>query len=188
MFIWADAGQDKVVSSESLPHQFEIGCWTSVDVCPGLRFWFALLNDRTGPMGRIICALTGSPYYHVAIEINGLEPAECTFEATAAIGLPYDWEGALSSWKETGYHTPREEFCSGLAYEVAVKVKSGLTRYPNPGRLYRDLVPGVGMSAPHIVLSDADAEWLRSIPTDKVSTGTREEAEAYLFAEKETLA
>ena len=146
-----------------------------------LQCHFALLNEQTGPLGRIIAALTGSPSYHVETYLGDNAPAEVREIAEAGLGRPYDYEGALRAWNDSGFHTPGREFCSGWAAEILGPEVQGLSPYPNPGKLMLDLAAMQGVTLPEIPkldvrIGDKDTEylyWLRD--QGHIATGVLQE-------------
>ena len=163
-----------------LNRQDDPSCWVVVPVAPGVALYFAILNEQTGSLGRIIAALTGSPAYHVETWLDDPYSSKMSDFAESRLGEPYDFEGALLAWKDTGFHVQGHEFCSGFAYEILKQILQGLQPYPNPGKLLSQVPAMVGLptprlSMPTIEIGDIEYDYLQSLVPDKIATGTIQE-------------
>ena len=172
---------------DTITRPFDPAWWRVVPITTGVELYFAILNEYTDPMGRIIAALTGSPAYHVETFIDPSLAAPATTElAESKLDLPYDWERALASWKDANKPEPDgKEFCSGMAYEILNPILPGLQPYPSPGCLLRQVTGMVGQPMPLLAslplkVSEDDLEWLMNVPTDKLATGPKQEVIAIL--------
>ena len=161
--------------------------WHRVPVTTGVELFFAILNEYTDPIGRIIAALTGSPAYHVELWIDPSLAAAATTElAESKLGQPYDWERALASWKDANKPEPDgKEFCSGMAYEILAPILQGLEPYPSPGKLLCQVTGMLSLPMPTWAElpakpTDDDLDWLQSQVPDKIATGTFQEIIASL--------
>ena len=129
--------------------------WHVVRVNNDVSLYFALLNELTGSFGRIISALTQSAVYHVETRIDAATD-DLWRAAEARLGRPYDYEGMLGAWKDSGYHTQGKEFCSGFAYELLnLSLLPGLTPYPNPGKLLFQVAGILGEPPPKFAIAPA---------------------------------
>jgi hypothetical protein len=157
--------------------------WLVVYVCPGVWLYFELLGPWTDSLGRIVAAITQSSTYHVAIAIDPeTAPASMLAYLQARVGWPYDLEGALSAWKNSGYHTPHHEFCSGWAYEdlQVIPTLPTIDPYPNPGKLFSQVTGKPVLLATPVEVTQADLDWLDSLPTERLATGTKQEVQGVL--------
>jgi hypothetical protein len=185
-FYSAIAEQEVTRVIPSLANQGDPAYWHVVPVVPGVELHFALLNPDTGPMGRIIAALTGSPSYHVETWIEDDAPATVQAIARAGLGLPYDWDGALLAYQNTGYHTAHREFCSGWAWEMLQPVLHGLQPYPNPGKLMLDVAAMTGQRlalppVPPVSIGQADLDYLDQLhDAGKIACGIQQQVLAAL--------
>ena len=162
-----------------LNNQGDPSFWLVVRVSNEIVLLFALLNEQTGPLGRIISALTKSAVYHVETWLaNGASGAVVqAAEMPVDRRYKYDTEGALKAWDDSGYHTIGEEFCSGFSYEILRNVMAGLQPYPNPGRLLGQVPAMLGqpvpkLAVPAVELTDADFDYLASLAPHEIATGT----------------
>lgn len=160
--------------------------WIPVQITPDIALHFALLNQDTSPLGRIISALTRSSVHHVEIWLGGDAPEEIIQAAESSLGLPYDYTGALRAWDDCGYHTPGKEFCSGLAYELLTACPPPrLSPYPSPSKLLMEVSALLGqpmpiLSAPPELVNE-DFDYLADLhDTGTIAMGTVQEILAVL--------
>jgi hypothetical protein len=185
-FYSAIAEIDIVRKTDALENQGDPSRWLVVPVTAAVALHFELLNPQSSEIGKIISALTESPVYHVETFIADTVAADEIIElAESRLGQPYDLEGALRAWNDSGYHTPRKEFCSGLAYEILSLVLQGLQPYPNPWRLLHQVTGMLGLPAPKLsaagaAVGDAELQYLDSLSPDRVATGVVQEIMARL--------
>jgi hypothetical protein len=158
-----------------LYHVGDPAWWIVATVAPAVELHFELINEWTGSLGRIICALTGSPVFHVETRLDDSADENLLALAESKLGQPYDFEGALGAWKDTGYHTLGKEFCSGLAYEIVSGFLQGLQSYPNPGKLLSQVWPSIKLAIPKIELTGLDYDYLNSLAGNQIATGTAQE-------------
>lgn len=169
---------------DDLPHQDDPDYWYPVPITTGVELRF--LIEASNPLERIIQVLTASKACHVETAIDTSLAAAATIElAESKLGMPYDVEGALASWKDSGYHTVGHEYCSGMAYEILTPILQGLEKYPNPGRLLLQVTGMTGqtmpkLDAPPAKVNDADMDWLQSLVPERIATGTFQEVIACL--------
>ena len=167
---------------DALPHPDDEYC--VVLITTGVDAWFAI--KAHDPLDRIIQALTASAAYHAELWIDTSLAAPATTElAESKLGMPYDFEGALLSWKESGKHTIGEEFCSGMAFEILTPILQGLAPYPCPGLLLSQVTgmvnqPMSKLAVPPSHVSDDDLAWLQSQVPHAIATGTFQEVVACL--------
>jgi hypothetical protein len=172
--------------TDALDHQGDPAYWVVIPCASqGWALHFALLNEDTGPFGRIISALTGSGVYHAELWLDESVTDEDLFRMIVAadfrVGLQYDYEGALLAWKDSGYHTFGKEFCSGMAYKILSPVLPGLQPYPNPGKLLSQVTGMLGLPMPKLAvpeakLTDADFDYLDMLHAQgKVALGINQQ-------------
>ena len=174
---------DAVRKTPDLPNQLDPVFWRVVSIQEGIALYFSILNPETGPLGRIISAITGSGVYHTEVWLDDKtsELASTLInEAEDKLGLPYDIVGALRAWDNSGYHTPGREFCSGLAYELLKPILPHLVPYANPGKLMADVsaMCGIRMAElpPVAVIGDAEIDYLNDLhDTGKIACGVLQE-------------
>ena len=162
--------------------------WIVTPIERGVTLYSEILNDRTDTLGRIISAATGFAEFHSELELTDDAPADLIAYAESKLGEPYDWEGALCAWKNSGYNVGGKEFCSGFDYEILMIKLNGITKYPCPGRLLRDVIrlrnlPVPKFAVPAVEIVQADIDWLAGIRTSLLSTGTKQETLAALGAQ-----
>jgi hypothetical protein len=165
-----------------LPNQDDPAYWVVVPCeAQGWALHFEIARPDSDPLLRIIAALTDSQVGHV--EWQDIEaPTDLMYRlAESKLGRPYDFEGALLAWKDTGYHVLRKEFCSGYAYEVLQPVLPGLQPYPNPGKLLSQVTGMLGLPMPKLAvpeakLTDADFDYLDMLHAQgKVALGINQQ-------------
>jgi len=187
-FFSAIADLDLVRKTDALDHQGDPAWWRVVPVTTGVVLHFALLNEHTCPMGRIICALTGSPYFHCETWLDGdTAPLHVIHAAEDMLGQCYDYEGALRAWDNSGFHTAGKWWCSEVGAALVGMILPCLFAYPNPGKLFTDVSAALGnpqpmLAAPRIEIGDADYAHLESLAPAKIATGTAQEIMAVLQA------
>ena len=186
-FYSAIAGSDVVRKADALMYQDDPAHWLVVSAMADVAVYFELLSEETDPLGRMISALTSSATYHVEMWLGPSAPSVLVSFAESKLGEPYDYEGALKAWDDSGYHTPNREFCSGLAYELLTLVPiEGLQPYPNPGKLLSQLPAMLGQPQPKlatrdVALNDADLDYLQQlVAAGKLATGRMQEVLAAL--------
>ena len=178
MFYSAIAQDDITRKTPTLEHEGDPAWWKIVTVNDWLELHFSLLNAETGPLGRIICGLTGSPCYHVETWLgDGAEP-EVLQRAEFLLGRPYDFTGALRAWDDSGYHNcPAEWWCSDTAAFIIQPLLPGLFQYPCPGKLLLDVSAMLSQPAPklamppHDVIRESDLDYLYSLVPEQMATG-----------------
>lgn len=181
MFYSAIAQLDVTRKIDFLDHQGDQSYWNIIELCDGLSLHFALLNQNTDPMGRIISALTESAVYHVEAAVGDKAPDDVKKIAESLLGLPYDFYGALRAWDNGGKHTDDKEFCSGMCEKIVSPVIFGLQAYPNPGRLLMEVCTAKGLPQPKLgppqpSLTDREMDYLDSLHEQgQISCGTMQE-------------
>ena len=178
----------------TLDRQDNLSAWIVVPIMPWISVYSKLLQPDSDSFERIVCALTQSPVCHTETWIGDDAPSEIVSSAESRIGWPYDFEGMLGAWKDSGFHVQGKDFCSGLSFELlgtiplvatGAPILPGLQPYPSPGCLLRQVTGMVGQPMPlldslPLKVSEDDLEWLLNLPADQLATGTKQEVIAIL--------
>jgi hypothetical protein len=192
MFFSAIAELDLTRKTPTLEHQGDPAFWHIVAISDWLALHFSLLNPDTGPLGRIICGLTGSPVYHVETWLDDEASDEVRNRADYILGRPYDFTGALRAWDDSGYHnSPAEWWCSDTAAFIIQPVLPGIFQYPNPGKLLLDVSAMLNKPVPKLaalpkgLIGDNEQDYLRSLVPDQLATGDVQRVQQALEAQSQ---
>ena len=192
MLYSADALHNITRKLDALHHQGDPAYWFVVPCkAQGWTAHFEIARPDSDWLLRIIAALTQSQVGHVEWESTDFTPAEMIARAESKLGLPYDFEGALEAWKNSGHHTEGMEFCSGMFTEIVHPVVP-VTMYTNPGTLLAQVtgildLPMPKLALPPVEITQAEFDWLDALHEERDEQGRRKIAMGTLQEIKEVL-